>query len=183
MNKQIAILIIVIFAASIISVSSISDQFVDAGSRKKIHFTQTITSSQDPGQGHQNHELALILSPNEGTLYDGSMTFTSSKPVQIVVLHEINSKDAKGQPTWTVDGNTVYGLSLIDLEESGSFEFTGAALALHSSDSKEFTATVSVDGWIRGQPTEVIMQKIELEIEDPSLLLSRTNFQSTIPMH
>ena len=183
MNKQIAILIIVIFAASIISVSSISDQFVEAGSRKKIHFTQTITSSQDPGQGHQNHELALILSPNEGTLYDGSITFTSSKPVQIVVLHEINSIDAKGQPIWTVDGNTVYGLSLIDLEESGSFEFTGAALALHSSNSKEFTATVSVDGWIRGQPTEVIMQKIELEKEDPSMLLSRANVPATIPMH
>ena len=184
MNKQIPILVIVIFVASIISVSLISDQFVDAGSRKKIHFTQTITSSQDPGQGHQNHQLALILSPNEGTLYDGSMTFTSSKPVQIVVLHEINSKQVKGQPTWTVDGNSVYGMSLIDLEEkSGSFEFTGAALALHSSDSKEFTVTVSVDGWIRGQPTEVIMQKIELEKEDTSFLLSKTNVPATIPMH
>ena len=184
MNKKISILIIVFFVASIISISSISDQFVDAGSRKKIHFTQTITSSQDLGQGHQNHQLALILSPNEGTLYDGSMTFTSSKPVQIVVLHEINSKEVKGQPTWTVDGNSVYGLSLIDLDEkSGSFEFTGAALALHSSDSKEFTVTVSVDGWIRGQPTEVLMQKIELEKEDPSFLLSKTNVPATIPMH
>jgi len=184
LNKKISILIIVLFVASIISISSISDQFVDAGSRKKIHFTQTITSSQDPGQGHQNHQLALVLSPNEGTLYDGSMTFTSSKPVQIVVLHEINSKEVKGQPTWTVDGNSVYGLSLINLEEkSGSFEFTGAALALHSSDSKEFTVTVSVDGWIRGQPTEVLMQKIELEKEDPSFLLSKTNVPATIPMH
>ena len=42
-------------------------------------------------------------------------------PVQIVVLHEINSQEAKGQPTWTVDGNTVYGLSLIDLEEKFRF--------------------------------------------------------------
>ena len=184
MKKIAAVLIIGIFVISIISVSSLSDQFVDAGSRKKIHFTQTITSSQDPGQGHQNHQLALILSPNEGTLYNGSMTFTSSQPVEIVVLHEINSQDVKGQPTWTVDGNTVYGLSLIDLDEkSGSFEFTGAALALHSSDSKEFTVTVSVDGWIRGQPVEVIMQKIEFEKEDPSLLLSRTNVPATIPMH
>ena len=184
MNKLIAIFVIGIFTVSIISISSISDQFVDAGSRKKIHFTQTITSSQDPGQGHENHQLALILSPNEGTLYDGSMTFTSSTPAQIVVLHEINSQEAKGQPIWTVDGNTVYGLSLIDLQEkSGSFEFTGAALALHSSNSKEFTTTVSLDGWIRGQPTEVIMQKIELEKEDPSFLLSRTNVPATIPMH
>ena len=62
------------------------------GSRKKVHFTQTFTSSQDPGQGHENHQLALILSPNEGTIYDGSMTFTSSEPVQLVVLHEIKKK-------------------------------------------------------------------------------------------
>ena len=184
MKKLIAILLVGIFAVGIISASSISEQFADAGSRKKIHFTQTITSSQDPGKGHENHQLALILSPNEGTLYDGSMTFTSSVPVQLVVLHEINSQEAKGQPTWTVDGNTVYGLSLIDLQEkSGSFEFTGAALALHSPNSEKFTSTVSVDGWIRGQPTEVIMQKLELEKEDPSMLLSRTNVPATIPMH
>jgi len=184
LNKLITILIIGIFATSIISISSISDQFVDAGSRKKIHFTQTITSSQDPGKGHENHQLALILSPNEGTLYDGSMTFTSSEPVQVVILHEINSQEQKGQPIWTVNRNTVYGLSLIDLgEKSGSFEFTGAALALHSPNSKEFTATVSVDGWIRGQPTEVIIQKIELEKEEPSMLLSRSNVPATIPMH
>ena len=184
MKKLSALLLIGIFTVGIIFVSSTSDQFVDAGSRKKIHFTQTITSSQDPGQGHENHQLALILSPNEGTIYDGSMTFTSSEPVQIVVLHEINSQESKGQPIWTVDGKTIYGLSLVDLKKnSGSFEFTGAALALHTPNSKEFTSTVSVDGWIRGQPTEVIMQKIELQKEEPTSLLSRTNVPATIPMH
>lgn len=183
MNKLQALLIIGIFTVGIIFASSTSDQFVDAGSRKKFHFTQTVTSSQDPGQGHENHQLSLVLSPNEGTIYDGSMTFTSSEPVQIVVLHEINLQDSKGQPTWTVNGKTIYGLSLIDLQKnSGSFEFTGAALGLHTPNSKEFTSTVSVDGWIRGQPTEVIMQKIELKKEAP-LLLSRTNVPATIPMH
>ena len=183
MKKLIAILIIGIFASTLIFGSIYTDQFIDAGSTKKIHFTQTITSSQDPGQGHENHQLALILSPNEGTIYDGSMTFTSSEPVQIVVLHELNSQQSKGQHVWTVDGNTVYGLSLIDLQKkSDSFEFTGAALALHSTNSKEFTVTVSVDGWIRGQPTEVIMQRIELQ-KDPEWPLSRANVPATIPMH
>ena len=184
MKKLPALLIIGIFTIGIIFVSSTSDQLVDAGSRKKIHFTETIVSSQDPGQGHENHQLALILSPNEGTIYDGSMTFTSSEPVQIVVLHEISSQQSKGQPTWSVDGKTIYGLSLIDLQKnSGSFEFTGAALALHSPNSNEFTATVSIDGWIRGQPTEVIMQKIELEKDESVSLLSRTNVPAIIPMH
>lgn len=46
------------------------------------------------------------------------MTFTSSEPVQVAVLHEIDSDDARGQSTWTVDGNTIYGLSLIDSEKN-----------------------------------------------------------------
>lgn len=184
MNKIFVFLIIGIISATLLTISTVSDQFVDAGSRKKIHFTQTITSTQDPGMGHENHQLAMILSPNQGTIYDGSMTFSSSEPMQIFVLHEINPSDAKGQPTWSIDGKTIYGLSLIDLgKNADSFEFTGAALALHSSNSKEFTATVSIDGWIRGQPTEVIMQKIELEPEKPSLLLSKTNVPAIIPMH
>ncbi|MBA4463260.1 MAG: hypothetical protein H2B01_03625 [Nitrosopumilaceae archaeon] len=183
MNKLLVISILVIFVTGILIVSSISDQFVDANSRKKIHFTQTITSTEDPGQGHEGHQLAIILYPSEGTIYDGSLTFTSSEPVQIVVLHEITENDVKGQPTWTIDGDKIYGLSLIERgTKSDSFEFTGAALALHSPNSK-FTTTVSVDGWIRGQPTEIVMQQIEYQKEEPSFSLSKTNVAATIPLH
>lgn len=186
LNKILTIGIISVIITSIIVIPAITEQLVDAGSRKKIHFTETITSSQDPGQGHETHQLALVLSPNVGTLYDGSMTYTASEPVQIVVLHEIQNTQAIGQPTWTVDGETVYGLSLISTGTSaGSFEFTGAALALHTTNTEPFSATVSVDGWIRGEPTEVIMQKIETEKEEvePTLLLSRVNVPAKIPMH
>ena len=184
MNKYIIIFVIGIFVIGILSTSLVSDQFVDANSRKKIHFTQTITSQQDPGRGHEGHQLALVLSPSEGTIYDGSLTFTASEPVQMVVLHEITENDAKGQPTWTIDGDKIYGLSLIDKgTKADSFEFTGAALALHSANSQEFTTTVSVDGWIRGQPTEIILQQLEIKKEEPSLQLSKTNVPATIPMH
>ena len=183
MNRFTIILLVGIFIIGALTVSFVSDNYVNANSTKKINFTKTVTSSQDPGQGHENHQLALILSPNQGTLYVGSMTFTSSEPVEIVVLHEINNDDVKGQPTWTIDGKTVYAISLIDLKtKSGSLEFTGAALALHSTNSKEFTATVSVDGWIRGQPTEVTMQKIQVQ-QNPPLELSRANIAASIPMH
>ena len=184
MNKIIVVVVMVLVIASIIVVPALTEQLADAKSRKKIHFTETITSSQDPGQGHETHQLALILSPNEGTLYDGSLTYTSSEPVQIVVLHEITSNQVSGQPTWTVDRSTVYGLSVINQGTSaGSFEFTGAALALHTTNTNSFTTTVSVDGWIRGQPTEIVMQKLETEKEEPSLPLSRANVPAVIPMH
>jgi len=183
LNKYLIIFTVGILISTILSVSYISDQFVDANSRKKIHFTQTITSLQDPGQGHEGHQLAIILSPSEGTIYDGSVTFTASEPVQLFVLHEISENDSKGQPVWTIDGEKIYALSLLEKEsKSDSFEFTGAALALHSKNSKEFTSTVSVDGWIRGQPTEIIVQQIDVEREK-SLELSKANVPVTIPMH
>ena len=184
MKKIILVIAVAVVITSIIAIPSLTEQFVGAKSLKKIHFTQTISSSQDPGKGHESHQLAIILSPNEGTLYDGSLTFTSSEPVQVAILHEILNEQAKGQPTWTVDGKTTYGLSLIEPETtSGTIEFTGAALALHSAKSNQFTSTVSVDGWIRGQPTEVIMQKLEIQKEEPSLKLARANVPATIPMH
>jgi len=184
MNKIIPIIAISIVIVAIITIPVMTEQFADAKSRKKIDFTQTITSSTDPGQGHESHQIALILSPNTGTLYDGSLTYSASEDVQIAVLHEISKDEARGQPIWTVDGDTFYGLSLIDPGTSaGSFEFTGAALALHTPNTNKFTVTVSVDGWIRGQPTEVIMQKIEGEKDESSLKLSRTSVPATIPMH
>ena len=183
MKKVLIVIIVGIIIGGILSIPSLSDQFVDANSRRKINFTQTITSSQDPGQGHEGHQLAIILLPSEGTLYDGSLTYTASEPVQVVVLHEIKENDSKGQPIWTIDGDKIYALSLIDKGIADSFEFTGAALALHSTNSKEFTATVSVDGWIRGQPTEIILQQPEIKKEEPFLSLFKTNVPAVIPLH
>lgn len=183
MNKYLVMTIIAIVIATIFSVPLFTDQFVNAKTLKKIQFTQTLTSMQDPGQGHESHQLAIILSPNKGAIYDGSITYTASEPVQIVVLHEIDKEDAKGQPTWTVDSDTVFGLTLVDLgTNGGSYEFTGAALALHTKNTNKFTTTVSVDGWIRGQTPE-LMEKKEETIFEPSLKLSRSNVPAEIPLH
>ena len=182
MNKYALVFVLGAFVMGLFAVSFAPDQPAVAGSSEKIHFTQTITSSQDPGQGSEG-QIAIVLSPSEGTIYDGSMTFTSSQPVQVLVLHEIHPNDAKGQPTWTVNGKKIYGISLMGMSKSDSFEFTGAALALYSPKDSQFTATVSVDGWVRGQPTEIIVQKLETKTTEPFLLLAKTNVAATIPMH
>ncbi|RNJ76873.1 MAG: hypothetical protein EB830_03155 [Nitrosopumilus sp. H13] len=177
MRNLITVLIIIVVAVGL-GAASVSDQFADAGSRKKIHFTQTITSSQDPGRS--GGQMALILPPNEGALYDGSITYAASGPVQLVVLHELGDSDAGGQPVWTADGKKRYAISLFGAAASGSLEFTGAALAL-SSDAGEFTTTVSVDAWTRGQPARILVQ--ETEPVEPVSLLARANVPATIPMH
>ncbi len=107
--------------------------------------TRTITSVQDPGLGHEGHQLAIILPPSD-KIYRGHLTYSASENIQLVALHGplAEGKD-KGQAIWTVDGETKYGLTFVDNENSaGVWQFTGNALAVHTKNTKPFTVTYSV---------------------------------------
>lgn len=136
------------------------DQFVSAKHIKRIVVTKSLESMQDPGQGHETHQIAIILPPQDGVAYTGRFTYTATAPVEVVVLHDIK----EGQtPTkvYTIDGMKKWDLSLIFLggdkmgATSGSMSFAGAALALHTLDGTEFTATVTVHAQARAMMGEL----------------------------
>jgi hypothetical protein len=105
----------------------------------------TITSVQDPGIGHESHQLAIILPPSEN-IYVGKITFSASEPVQYVTLTgPIADEDNGGQPIWTQDGETNFALTLIDNGlASGGWYFAGNALALHTMNPTPFSSSYSV---------------------------------------
>ena len=107
--------------------------------------TGTITSVQDPGQGHESHQMAMILPLSENT-YRGHLTYTASENVQLVALHgPLKAGMAKGQPTWTMDGKTKFGLTLVDKGNSaGVWQFSGNAIAVHAMTTEPFTVSYSV---------------------------------------
>ncbi len=110
-----------------------------------LHTTGTITSMQDPGIGHESHQLAIILPPSQN-VYVGKITYSASEPVQYVTLTgPLAEEDIGGQPTWTADGETHYALTLIDMElASGGWFFAGNALALHTMNPTPFSSSYSV---------------------------------------
>ena len=107
--------------------------------------SETITSAQDPGIGHEGHQLAVLLPPSEN-VYVGRMSFSASEPVQYVALHgPLGDGDDMGQPIWSPDGETKYALTLVDNGlASGGWFFAGNALALHTMNSDPFSATYSI---------------------------------------
>ena len=178
MNKLFVILISGIIISSIVSIS-INNQ-ATADSDQTFHFTQTFNSSQDLGQGYEEYQTVLVLAPNTSTIYDGSITFTSTHPVTPIVFHEIAKDDIGNQPIWTVDDKSFFVLSeLATPKTMGNLEFTGTALALRSES--EFTVTLSTNGWIQGQPVDLVIQKPDTKLD--TLQLSRTSIPVTIPMH
>ncbi|MGI0069974.1 MAG: hypothetical protein ACREAN_06950 [Nitrosopumilaceae archaeon] len=130
--------------------------------------TGTVTSVQDPGIGHESHQLAIILPPDNGNIYNGVISWTSSEPLQIVQLSgPLAQGDDKGQPIWTVDLKTKYALTLVNVNETtGSFEFTGNALALHFSQPIPFTATYAVS-YTESSPSDTVKSGTLTSIQDP----------------
>lgn len=104
----------------------------------------TTTSVQDPGIGHEEHQLAILLAPRDKA-YSGHLTFDASEAVQIVtLLGPIEKGQIQGLPYWTPDDKTYYALSVIPTKASGSTQFSGNALALHTFNSEPFTVSYSI---------------------------------------
>ena len=118
-------------------------------------------SMQDPGQGHETHQLALILPPQDGVVYSGRFTYSASAPVEVVVLQDIKAGETPAK-IYTIDGQKKWVLSLIKLggnvgTTSGSMSFVGAALALHNLNGTEFRATVTIHAQARAMMGEIPM--------------------------
>jgi len=132
--------------------------------------TGVVTSVQDPGQGHENHQLAIILPPSENT-YRGHITYSASENVQLVALHgPLKDGMAKGQPTWTTDGKTKFGLTFVDREtSSGVWQFSGNAIALHTKNTEPFTVSYSVTYTEHSTANEKVIKGTITSKQDPGI--------------
>jgi hypothetical protein len=122
---------------------------------EKILKQETVFSVQDPIPGHSAHQLALLLPPEDGVIYSGSLTYTASKPVEVVVLHEY-APDHEPDSAHDVlligeVGGKRYAISVmqfpnaVPITNSATISFTGSALALHTLNGEPFTATYSLN--------------------------------------
>ena len=107
--------------------------------------SNTIQSKTDPGLGHEQHQLAVLLPPSD-KMYHGILTYTASENVQLVALHgPLTDNEKMGQTTWTPDGKTHFALTLVDQKNKmGTWMFTGNALAVHTFNDSPFTITYTV---------------------------------------
>ena len=123
----------------------ISEGPMDMGIHQWMSTTGTLTSVQDPGMGHETHQLAIILPPSDKT-YSGVLTYSASEPIQLVALHgPLAEGEDVGQAIWSPDGKTKFALTFVNNESAmGTWIFAGNALAVHTMNSTPFTVSYSV---------------------------------------
>jgi len=129
----------------------------------------TISSSQDPGVGHESHQLAVILPPSDN-VYEGVLTYTASEPIQLVTLHgPIAEGDDMGQAIWSPDGETKFGLTFIDNgDNAGTWYFTGNALAVHTMNEEPFSVSFTLS-YTESPMSDTIQTGTLHSVQDPGL--------------
>jgi hypothetical protein len=125
----------------------------------------TVTSSQDPLLGHEEHQMATILPFRpDGTIYAGVLTYTATEPVEVVILNiqilneteqqVLNATEDDGEfgtlLSSQLDNQTSLALTVITPEygdspaPSASIPFAGNAVWLHLAEDTPFSATYAV---------------------------------------
>jgi galactose mutarotase-like enzyme len=129
----------------------------------------TITSSQDPGVGHETHQLAIILPPTSN-VYKGILSYDASEPIQLVALHgPLGPNEVNGQAIWTPDGKTKFAMTFVDPQTSmGSWVFTGNALAVHTLHSDQFTVSYSVS-YMEQETSDTVLTGTFESMQDPGI--------------
>lgn len=127
-----------------------------------VTFTSTAESTHDALPGHFMHQAVIVLpARHDGDLWVGTISWVSSKPVELRLLYDYNFNlhpdAAHGTPPNTQfqfgqTGNVA--ISLIKPPNiittggqyfAGTLPFVAKAVALHNIEGIPFTATYSVD--------------------------------------
>ena len=129
----------------------------------------TVTSSQDPLLGHEEHQMATILPFRpDGTIYEGILTYTATEPVEVVILdiqilneteqQILNATEDDSEfgtlLTSQLDNQTSLAISYITPEygdtpaPSASIPFAGNAVWLHTLSGEPFAATFAASAQV-----------------------------------
>ena len=125
--------------------------------------TATTKSVQDPGIGHEGHQLAVLLAPSSD-VYSGILSYSASENIQLVSLRGPIGADEKPAKTWTPDGETVFELTFVDPKNAmGSWEFSGNALAVHTMNTNQFTVSYSVSATATAGKTMELKEDVTMK--------------------
>ncbi len=138
--------------AHIAKINSKLDQAVNALSPDTIAKTTatrgyhivrtTITQQSEPhdAEGHSAHQVVYMVYPTEGMIYEGSITFTSTRSVDVFVYHDVTwaeAEDTAGLNIHKVNGRLYAVTTLLKNASSGTVQFAGAGILAHVHSETE----------------------------------------------
>ena len=142
---------VVLMLAVGVSLMAAQDAEAQAKNMKWVRGSWVQESTSHTAEGHSAHQVVNFFNPQDGFIYNGKVTFTSSKGVDIFAYHDITDQSiaTTGLSTWKVGDKTYATTPLMKNVTSGTVEFVGSGLLAHSASSDPYSVVYSSDGYTR----------------------------------
>jgi len=105
-------------------------------------------SSPHNAVGHESHQVVQFVEPKDSLLYNGSITFKSSIPVDIIVYNDTSIVGDKTNntsiKTWKIDEKTFVPTTLMKNTTSGTIDFIGSGITSHIPYNQTYDVTYSI---------------------------------------
>ena len=103
-------------------------------------------SGQHTAKGHESHQVVHLQNVSEGTVYKGTVTFNSSKPIDIIAYEDITGQTSNGTgKVWDMDGKQYAAKTLMTNVTDGTVNFQGAGILTHAASSDPYQVTFSTN--------------------------------------
>ena len=109
---------------------------------------QTQTSMPHNAKGHESHQAVYMQNSSQGVVYNGTVTFSTSKPVDIIAIEDVTGQQQNVSATanvWDVNGNKFAPKTLMKNVTEGTVNFNGSGILTHSTSSQPYNATFTIN--------------------------------------
>jgi hypothetical protein len=144
-SMTVATAIVIVTVTGVTLGSANTDIFL--GNQVHAQQQQQMTAASIPhnAKGHESHEVVNLQNATEGSVYTGTVTFNSSKPVDIMVYEDVTGKNTNSTvKIWEIDAKKFATKTLAKNATQGTLDFQGAGLVTHSASSEPYTVTYKI---------------------------------------
>jgi hypothetical protein len=109
---------------------------------------QSQTSMPHNAKGHESHQAVQMINSSQGVVYNGTVTFNTSKPIDIIAIEDVTGQQQNVSATanvWDVNGNKFAPKTLMKNVTEGTVNFQGAGILTHSTSSQPYNATFTIN--------------------------------------
>ncbi len=106
------------------------------------------TSTPHNAKGHESHQVIIFQNSSDGLKYTGMVTFSVSKPVDVISFEEITDGQQPANTTkkiWEVGDKKFVPSTLLKNVTEGSISFNGSGILAHSTSGDKYTGSFTLN--------------------------------------
>ena len=106
------------------------------------------TSTPHNAKGHESHQVIIFQNSSDGLKYTGMVTFSLSKPADVISFEEITDGQQPANATkkiWEVGDKKFVPSTLLKNVTEGFISFNGSGILAHSTSGDKYTGSFTLN--------------------------------------